>query len=190
MTGNLWTVGQPAPLALLDLPGLSWHVAAQTLVLVVPSDDPDLAEAAAGADVWLGVLQAGPVPIVLARFRDDSGHVLGYWEAPGAWRTGDDPPEVTVSDAEHMAWTLLVVEGSPGYQRDRWEPRPMTVTGLRAFTTSPAFTRAMRRAQAEQRAAGPMDEGQVLEHMRGYYAANDAGRDAWRRCIVTSRAGE
>lgn len=191
-TGEWWTVGEPSPLPLLDLPGLSWGVSAgPRLVLVVPSDDPALVTAATEGDVWLGLAQAGPVPIVLARFRDDAGRVLGYWEAPGAWREGDDPPEVTYTGPEHIGWTLHVVEGAPGYDRDGiGEPRPLTIVGGRVFTTSPAFTRALRRMQAEQRAAGPMTDAEVYAHMQHYYATHESGAPAWRRAIVTSRAGD
>lgn len=187
-----WTIGEPSPIDLLDLPGLSWSVSAGArLVLVVPSDDPALTDAAAGADVWLGLAQAGPVPVVLARFRDDAGQVLGYWEAPGPWLLGNDAPEVTYTGPEHIAWTLHIVEGAPGYERAALgDARPMRVTGLRAFTTSPAFTRALRRAHAEQRAAGPMTDAEAMAHMGAYYERHPAGVAAWRRAIVTSRAGE
>lgn len=187
-----WHVGQASPIDLLDLPGLSWAAASGArLVWVVPSDDLALAEAAAGADLWLGLAQAGPVPVILARVRDERGQVLGYWEAPGPWLVGNDAPEVEVTEADHIVWALHIVEGSPGYDRAALgDARPMPVLGLRAFTTSPAFTRALRRARAEQRAAGPMTDEQATEHMAAYYARNDAGAAAWRRALVTSRTGE
>lgn len=185
------TVGEAFPGDLLDLPGLTWDPPG-FLVMVVPSDDVALRVALTGDNLSLGVASAGPVPVLMLRVRDhDGGTVLGHWEAPSAWREGNPPPEVRVEEADRILWQFVVVEGGPGYTRtSRGLPRELPVVSLRAFTTSPALTRVLRRLRSEQRAAGPMTDAEVSAAIDEHYARVPSGADAWRRCLITSRVGQ
>lgn len=182
-------MGEPFPVDLLDLPGLSWDPPS-LLLMVVPSDDADLAAALEVGDLALGVASAGPVPVLTLRVRDH-GRDLGYWEAPSPWRTGNPAPEVPVEDpAARILWQLVVVEGAAGYGRaSPGLPGRFPVVSLRAFTTSPALTRTLRRLRAEQRAAGPMTALEVDAAIGDYYARAGEGVAAWRRCVITSKGG-
>lgn len=190
--GYLVTVGKPTPFPLYDIPGLSWDIEANRLVFMVPADDLALVTAVhEDGDLTLGLSSAGPIPVLMARLRDGRGRALGYWEAPGPWRPGREAPEVRIGQGDRILWAWITAAASEGYERTgQGDPGPRTVLGLRACTTSPAFTRTLRRLQSEQRAHGPMDEAEVAARMADHYGRTDSGGSAWRRCLVTSKAGE
>lgn len=191
-SGYLVSVGELTPFDLYDLPGLAWDITAHRIVFMVPADDLALVSAVHGdGDLALGLSSAGPIPVLMARLRDDRGGVLGYWEGPGPWRIGRDAPEVRIDPGGRILWAWVTAAASAGYDRtEPGDPGPRTVLGLRACTTSPAFTRTLRRLQAEQRAHGPMTDDEVASRMAEHYARTDSGPSAWRRCLVTSKAGE
>lgn len=190
-----WAVGSPAPVSMLDMPGLTWHSGSYALTALVPADDVELLDGYRDGMVRLGLTQYAPsVPVLLARVSDTRGRVLGFWEAPSVWLDGGpDPDGPGLDGGQHVLWQLAVAECSPERgPRLPAEPdgsiRPVC-SSLRAFTTSGAFTRVLRRLRAEQRAAGPLSEADALAIVAAAQERLLSGAPMWRRALITSTAG-
>lgn len=198
MQGDLvaWHVGSPAPTTYLDLPGLTWHGPRHTLTALVPADDVELLDGYRDGSLRLGLTQYAPaIPVLLLRVSDTAGRTLGYWEAPSLWLDGSpEPSTLDLDGGQHIMWSLAVAVCSP----ERGPSLPAEPDGsirpvcssLRAFTTSPAFTRVLRRLRAEQRAAGPMSEADAMAAVIAAQERTPGGSATWRRALITSAAGD
>lgn len=173
--GDRWPFGQIPPGVTFG-----WHRPHTLLLSDAPESnglpwkpDESLLRMAAHGSLRLGLAQHGPIAFLLAK--------MPGWdvvEAVRPWFHDEDPPELTLTDGEHVVWKLAVTQDG-------------IIVNLRAFTTSPFFTRQLRRVYAEQRAHGPITPEEVdpwLYQWRTKIAPD--GASAWKRVIATSLAGD
>lgn len=175
-----FTVGEPWDTGSWPLPtggvSIGWYANAPELVVI--GDPPAVidADAFSTARFRIGFATHGPLTFLML---DDPclGPAGGFLEAGTGWLHDQDAPEVTIEDADHIVWSLVLVTGG-------------TVSALRAFTTSPAVTRWLRRARAEQRATGPLTGPQFLEARQSWITRYSDPKSAWRAAELTSWAGD
>jgi hypothetical protein len=154
-----------------DGPSAAWHHP-HLLVISVPDPSPRLTEALPESRVRLGILQTQSLAVLLIR-----ADVLGTIECPRPYLIGDDEPEITYGEGEHILWKLVLVQAG-------------IITNIRAFTTSPQITRHVRRIFSEQRAEGPITPTRFEEILDDWYKSVRDDRTAWSRCLATCYGGD
>jgi hypothetical protein len=120
----------------------------------------------------IGIMQTQSVGVLLVR-----AGIMGTLECPRPYLVGDNEPEITYGDGEHILWSMVLVQAG-------------IVTNIRAFTTSPHITRHIRRIFAEQRAAGPITTPRFDEILEDWYKGIPDEKTAWSRCLATCAAGD
>lgn len=157
-------------------PSLGWAGYASTPLLTLgdPQGRVD-ASTLSSTPMRLGFAQYGPLVVAMLKAPEFG---LGLLEAFTAYVHGADAPEVTFDDGrDHILWMLMSVNAS------------RTITGMQAFTTSPAVTTFLRRAFAEQRATGPISMEETDFWMGQWYENVSTDAAAWNRVVVSSKAG-
>jgi hypothetical protein len=119
----------------------------------------------------IGLIQSGPMGVLVL------GTGLGVVDCPRPYLVGDPVPDVEPYGGDHVLWKVVLVQRG-------------VVADLTAFTTSPAFTKHLRRVFAEQRARGPLTRREADVAIARFQVEVPDERALWRRCLVTSRAGD
>jgi hypothetical protein len=128
----------------------------------------------ATATIRLGFAQYGQMVICLAK---SSAFPARMVESPRLFLDGDTPPEINISDGDHILWQMVTV--SKG-----------VVINIRAFTTSPSVTTFLRRVFAEQRAHGSVSVGEADKWISAWQRDCPTVKDAWGRVVVSCLGGD